>query len=965
MLALASLATVPGAAQTVTTGTIHGVTVSADGRRIAGADVTLTHHATGWERRVVTNAVGAYRSPALPAGRYDLRAERLGYRPLVVLDVTVSPAAAVTVDLHLTPAEPPVTQVDTVAFVEGAVHASLARGTWEFGNDLVDLVDPAGRVSSLAELAAVSSGGLAVQGLPDRLSSLGVDGVPHTFASSPGVSRTDLSALGFPFTSLDHAEVTSGTDVEWPGFGGGLVSAFTARAPRETQVRVQGDDDGSSYRAALMVGGPIVRDSAWGLLGVDARRLYTRYPAPWPTDSQSTLAAAIARDSLRTDLSSYVRATTDQTDEVTGFGRFDWEIASGQLLSLRAAVTDQSSSNLDLGAGRPVGVGTSLDARDVSGSGVFSSHLVGRLRADLSLAIDRSTRDYGAPALPGTVLVADGLSAGADGSVPGRFERDETRFSAALRFGLGAHELKAGITATWTNHDITYDPWRAGAYLFGSVADLASRRGAYVQSIGGASAASFTINSFASFIEDSWSPLNGLNVLLGLRMFEREQWPTGGVAADARWLSLSGVPNSVVPKLKASTSPRLSVTWSAGPRREWLLRGDAGLFAEGVDPSILAEVLSHDGTAQMRRGLGSLGAWPGAPDSATAPVMGPVLTLLNPGFTSPRTGRASLSMARQLGTGLSLQVGGQYRHTDYLPRRSDLNLAAAPQLTDQDGRPIYGALQQLGALLAATPGSNRRFSEYDRVWAIDPSGFSDYWGLTVSFERLAERGLSFWASYTYSRTTDNTPGLWGSLPDAQLSPFPDQAGKADWRDGRSDLDVPHRAMVGAEWSWGIVKLGGLVRYQSGAPFTPGFRDGVDANGDGATGNDPAFVSDTVSGAAALLGKWSCLRQQVGQFAARNSCRGPAIASVDARLTVQLFSVVGGPVDLVVDGINLVATNEGVVDHALYLVDPSRTMTTNAVTGVVAIPLVANPDFGKLLVRRSPGAGVRAGLRFNF
>jgi len=964
VLAISSLAALPAAAQTVTTGAIHGVAVSADGRLVVGADVTLTYHATGLERRVETDAVGAYRSPALPPGRYDLRAERLGFRPLVVLDVTVSAAAAVTVDLHLTPAEPPVTQVDTVAFVEGALHASLARGTWESGNDLVDLVDPAGRVSSLAAMAALSSGGLAMEGLPDRLGSVGVDGIPHTVATSPGVSRLDLSTLGLPYSGLNHAEAASGTDVEWPGFGGQLLSTFTARAPREPQVRGFADADGTTYRGALLAGGPIVRDTAWGMLGVDARRLQTRFAAPWPNGAPANAAAKLAHDSLQTDLSAYLRPATERTDVVTAFGRFDWEIASGQLVSLRAAVTDRSSSNLDLGAGRPVGLGTSLDARDVSVSGAFSSHVFGELRADISLAIDRSTRDYGAPTLPGTLIVEDGLSAGADGALPGRFERDETRLSAALRYRLGAHELKIGVGTDWANHDISYDPWRVGTYVFGSVTDLGLRRGAFVQSVGDLTAASFTINSFAGFAQDSWSPVVGLNVLFGLRLFEREQWPIGGVSADARWLSLSGLSNAQVPKLRARTSPRFSFTWSAGAQREWLLRGDAGVFAEGVDPSVLAEVLSHDGGVQVRRGLGTLGAWPGAPDSTAAPVMGPTLTLLNQGFDSPRTGRASLSMARQLGTGVSLQVGGQYRHTDFLPRRSDLNLAVAPQLTDQFGRPVYGTLQQFGTMLAATPGSNRRFSEFDRVYAVDPSGYSDYWGLTVSFERVAEQGLSFWASYTYSHTTDNTPGLWGSVPDAQLSPFPERTGNTDWRDGRSDLDVPHRASVGAEWSVGPVRLGGLVRYQSGAPFTPGFRDGVDANGDGAWGNDPAFVSDTVTGASALVGKWTCLRQQLGAFAARNSCRGPAIVSVDARLVVRLFDAFGAPAELVVDGINLVTTNEGIVDRALYLVDATKATSTNSVTGVVTVPLVANPNFGKLLVRRSPGAGVRAGLRFN-
>jgi hypothetical protein len=90
---------------------------------------------------------------------------------------------------------------------------------------------------------------------------------------------------------------------------------------------------------------------------------------------------------------------------------------------------------------------------------------------------------------------------------------------------------------------------------------------------------------------------------------------------------------------------------------------------------------------------------------------------------------------------------------------------------------------------------------------------------------------------------------------------------------------------------------------------------------------------------------------------------PAVTSLDARLAVRLFTLLGAPAELIVDGVNLLATDEGVVDRALYLVDATRTVTTTA--GAIAVPLVANANFGKLLVRRSPGAAVRAGLRINF
>ena len=729
-------------------------------------------------------------------------------------------------------------------------------------------------------------------------------------------------------------------------------------------MRTYGDVAGGGLRGGMVVGGPLVRDTALVLIGVDARRVETKFSAPWPDDSLARLAVAVAHDSLGTDLSAYLQPSTERTDVLTTFGRFDWAIANGHTVGLRAAMADRTTSEMDLGAGRPVGLGSSLHARDVMASGTLTSRITAAIEGQLSFAFDRSERDYRRPTLPGTLLPADGLFAGAEGALPGRFERNTTRAQAAVLYRRGAHALKAGLVGTWTDHDITYAAWQAGAYLFGSMTDFALRRGAYVQAVGGVPAAAFSVTSVAFFAQDAWSPVPGLDILIGGRI-EREKWPNTGVTPNVDWFRRTGLANVVPLAPGQRISPRFGFTWSAGPRREWLLRGDAGVFAEEVDPSVLAEMQANDGAVKYRRGLGALGAWPGVPDSTAAPVTGPALTVLQPGYEAPRTSRVSLSIARNLGAATTVSVAGQYRHTDYLARRSDLNLATARQVHDQFGRPLYGALEQYGSLLAARPGSNRRFADFDRVSALDPSGFSDYWGLTLTLEHLREQGLSVWASYTYSRTVDNIPGALGSVPDAQLSPFPDSTGSADWRDGRSDLDVPHRAAVGAEWAVGAGRLAGLLRYRSGVPFTPGFRDGVDANGDGAWGNDPAFVSDTVAGAADVVGANACLRGQIGSFAGRNSCRRPGVVSLDARLVVRLFTFLGGPTELVLDGLNLLTTDDGVVDRALYLVDPTRALATNGAGTVLTVPLVANPNFGKLLVRRSPSTVVRAGIRVSF
>jgi hypothetical protein len=398
------------------------------------------------------------------------------------------------------------------------------------------------------------------------------------------------------------------------------------------------------------------------------------------------------------------------------------------------------------------------------------------------------------------------------------------------------------------------------------------------------------------------------------------------------------------------------------------VHGDAGLFFGGADPAIMGELLTHAGAAESRRGLGILGSWPAVPDSTAAPVMGPALTLLARDFAPPRTGRVTVGFNRSLTGGISVDVSGTYRHTDFLPRRADLNLPLAPGARDQYGRTIYGTLVQDGSLLAAAPGSNRRFAGFDLVSAINADGFSDYWGVTVALERTLGRGLSLLASYTYSRTTDNWLGAGGGGPEAQLSPFADSLNGIDWAKGRSDFDVPHRLVLGAEVALPArpgVRLGLLYQYRSGYPFTPGFRDGVDANGDGSGSNDPAFVDNSVNGMDAVVARWDCLRSQIGRFVARNSCRAPGVQGLSARLAVGLPKVGDRRMELVLDALNVVHSDVGIVDRALFLVDRAGTLTQNPQTRVWTVPLVANPNFGKLLVRQTGATVWRVGLRLSY
>jgi hypothetical protein len=201
--------------------------------------------------------------------------------------------------------------------------------------------------------------------------------------------------------------------------------------------------------------------------------------------------------------------------------------------------------------------------------------------------------------------------------------------------------------------------------------------------------------------------------------------------------------------------------------------------------------------------------------------------------------------------------------------------------------------------------------------------------------------------------------------DAQVTPFPAGLNGQDWAEGVPDLDIPHNVSAGVllptiSHALGF-RLGVLYSYRSGYPFTPGFRDGVDVNADGSN-NDPAYVDEAITGTADLYGAWSCLLGQAGRFAARNSCRSRGIHRLDVRVRtapLRFFHLQG---QILIDGLNLMDSADGLPDRALYLVDAKQSISTDAATGVVSIPLIINPGFGRSLVRLTSGRSLRIGLR---
>jgi len=84
-----------------TTGVIEGTVTDPSGAVVPGAQLTVTHTGTGFERRVTSDADGFYRAILLPLGPYRVTAEHAGFARLVLEDIEVTLGKSVRVDVQL------------------------------------------------------------------------------------------------------------------------------------------------------------------------------------------------------------------------------------------------------------------------------------------------------------------------------------------------------------------------------------------------------------------------------------------------------------------------------------------------------------------------------------------------------------------------------------------------------------------------------------------------------------------------------------------------------------------------------------------------------------------------------------------------------------------------------------------------------------------------------------------------
>ncbi len=967
MLLAAVLGASPVAAQSISGGALQGRVVDALGSPIFDAEVSIIAQASGAVFLTTSRRSGEALISALPPGDYDIRAEALGYRPKLMRGVPVRPGAPSRVTVVLEVEAPPVTQVDTVTFSGGAAAwIRPGAGRWMSRLELRDLPDHGRTLADLGRLSSELSEGGGSWGLPPRFTRVYLDGLAVEPARLPGTVADPLTALAVPRSGLSGIELVAGdTDVEWVDWGGAILAGLSRAAGDRSEIDVFADFSGGgmwssqaisgevptnrSVRGGASISIPIVQDTTRLLVGVEGWSLETPRPgrltAGWP-------GAPVGLDQvqLRT------------AEALSGFARLDWTLRGGNRFQIRAnfaSLSDPVPEQVGL-AVVPGRLGVT-EGRDVSIAVSAFTNIARNWDLEARLGIESSQRiGLGSPgtsgeAFPGTTVASIGIPIGTPSDLPSDVTRSALSFAPTLHYDLDEHQIKVGGRLVVPRYQYEGGLGQTGTFQFGTPSELAAGRGLY-QRLGGSGLSSeFSLLRMTGFGQDRWTVTPDLEVNFGAQ-YVVERLPEALWNTSLVWDSLVGMGADSVETVQGLAT-RFGFLWDVGGSDRTTVRGLIGLSYAPLDPHQVHHLLVGDGRGEATLALGGLNTWPAAPSGAVFSGV-PRVALLGPNLKLPRTSRASFGLSRALGEGISLHLGGSLRRTEFIQRLADVNLTLPTGAVDQFGRPLFGPLANWGGLLLSQPSRNRRFPGVERAEALNSDGWSQHTAFTLGLERHGTSG-DFFASYTFSETTDNLVGAAIGTYDATLDPGL-LSGGDPWSKGLSDFDVPHRFVAGLGLPLPVLEggvLGAVYRFRSGDPFTPGFRFGVDANGDGAAWNDPAYPGGAP---ASALTAFSCEEPEPGEPFARNSCRGPSVQSLDLSLRLGAFRFGRGVAELTVDVLNLIEPETGFRDTALMFVDAAAGLSSSGAETVV--PLVANENFGEFLYRTDPGRRIRVGLR---
>ncbi len=318
--------------------------------------------------------------------------------------------------------------------------------------------------------------------------------------------------------------------------------------------------------------------------------------------------------------------------------------------------------------------------------------------------------------------------------------------------------------------------------------------------------------SFSGYVQDDWKVTRNLTLNLGMR-YEYDSPATDPTNRMATFnfqtgqtvqVGTDGISRSGTHGWDGGFGPRVGFAWS--PMSHTVIRGgygiyyDAGMFVVNSSlyynpPFFTISVYFPSATSLITLN---------DPFAASNGFVPPAaLSLLSPNFKPAYAQHWNYNIQREVERVGVFSVAYAGSKGTHLPRSLDVN------------QPFPGS---------APLSSRAPYPAFSNILETESGGNSEYQSLQLSFRRSFTKGLSALASYTFSKSIDDTSAFLPTSPDQN---FPQDSHNYRLERALSSFDVPNLATVAfvydipsaLRWTRGF-ELSGIITAESGQPFTP-------------------------------------------------------------------------------------------------------------------------------------------------
>jgi hypothetical protein len=316
------------------------------------------------------------------------------------------------------------------------------------------------------------------------------------------------------------------------------------------------------------------------------------------------------------------------------------------------------------------------------------------------------------------------------------------------------------------------------------------------------------LRSLASslYAQDDWKIRRNLTLNLGVR-YELPVPPTDPSnrmsildPSTGRIVNVgsNGIPRAGIRTDYHSLAPRVGFAWTPAPN--WVVRGGYGVYFDSGMLVVNSSLYFNPPYFSVRTYFPtqtSLLTLSNPFPSGGGVAAPPSPNTLSPDLTSGYLQQWNLNIQRQLGGSTTVSAAYGASKGTHLIRSLDLN----------QPEPGPGAV----ALRRPVPA-------FAGIFYIESGANSSFQSLQLSMDRRLSHNFSVLASYTRSKSIDDTSAFLGTLPDKN---FPQDSHNYRAERGLSSFDVPNRFVTAYVYHPGYgFEIRGITTLQSGQPFTP-------------------------------------------------------------------------------------------------------------------------------------------------